>query len=101
MAKKILIIGGGVAGLSAGIYARLNGFDALILEKHTIAGGVCTAWYRKGYRFDYSIQWLVGTREGAFHQTFKDTNVINDDVKILNADYHTRVVLPDGDDKVV
>lgn len=101
MAKKIIIVGGGVAGLSAGIYARLNGFDPLILEKHSIAGGVCTAWYRKGYRFDYSIQWLVGTREGAFHQTFMDTNVINDDVKILNADYHTRVVLPSGEDLVV
>lgn len=101
MAKKIVIVGGGVAGLSAGIYARLNGFDTLILEKHSIAGGLCTAWHRKGYRFDYSIQWLVGTREGAFNHTFKDTNVINDDVKILDADYHTRVVLPDGRDFVV
>jgi thioredoxin reductase len=31
MAKKIVIIGGGVAGLSAGIYARLNGFDTEIV----------------------------------------------------------------------
>lgn len=28
MNKKIIIIGGGVAGLSSGIYARLNGFEA-------------------------------------------------------------------------
>jgi flavin-dependent dehydrogenase len=31
--KKILIIGAGVSGLSAGIYALKNGFDAEIYEK--------------------------------------------------------------------
>lgn len=30
--KDILIIGGGIAGLSAGIYARKNGYSATILE---------------------------------------------------------------------
>ena len=39
MAKKIVIIGGGVAGLSAGIYASVNGFDAEIIEMHSITGG--------------------------------------------------------------
>jgi len=32
--KKIVIIGGGVAGLSAGIFAQKNGFESTILEKH-------------------------------------------------------------------
>ena len=31
---EIIIIGGGVAGLSAGIYAQLNGHKATIYEKH-------------------------------------------------------------------
>ena len=26
--KKIVIIGGGIAGLSAGCYAKMNGYDA-------------------------------------------------------------------------
>ena len=90
-----------MAGLSAGIYARLNGFDSEIVEIHSLAGGLCTAWYRKQYRFDYSVQWLVGTRYGTFFNTYKETNVINDDVKILNADFHTRMVLPDGSDFLV
>ncbi|MDR0836454.1 MAG: NAD(P)/FAD-dependent oxidoreductase, partial [Tannerella sp.] len=67
MSKKIVIIGSGVAGLSAGIYARMNGFEAQIVEMGHTVGGVCTSWYRSGYKFDYSIQWLVGTRYGAFH----------------------------------
>ena len=40
--KKIVIIGGGVAGLSAGIFAQKNGFDSVILEKHHTLGGVTT-----------------------------------------------------------
>ncbi len=28
MGKKIVIIGAGIAGLSAGCYARMNGYDA-------------------------------------------------------------------------
>ena len=63
-APSIVIIGGGVAGLSAGIFARANGFAATILEKHTILGGECTGWDRKGYHIDGCIHWLVGTKEG-------------------------------------
>ncbi len=61
---RIVIIGGGIAGLSAGIFARANGFDATILEKHTILGGQCMGWDRKGYHIDGCIHWLVGTKEG-------------------------------------
>ena len=32
MGKKIIIIGGGVAGLSAGIYGQRSGFDTEIIE---------------------------------------------------------------------
>ena len=59
--KKILIIGGGVAGLSAGIYAQLNGYQAIVCEKHFTAGGNLTAWERGGYHIDNCIHWLTGT----------------------------------------
>ena len=65
MAKSIIIIGGGVAGLAAGCYARMNGFEADIYEMHTIAGGLCTAWKRKGYTFDGCIHWLTGSLPGS------------------------------------
>lgn len=62
--KKIVIIGGGVAGLSAGIFAQKNGFDSVILEKHHTLGGECTGWNRQGYHIDGCIHWLVGTKDG-------------------------------------
>src|SRR5664279_1080867 len=96
MSKKIVIIGGGVAGLSAGIYAKLNGFDAEISEMHSITGGQCTAWDRKGYRFDYCLHWLVGTRKGPFNDIWKETNVLNDEVEIIDHAVHTKVFAADG-----
>ena len=39
MAKdKLIIIGAGVAGLSAGCYARMNGYDVTIFERHSLPG---------------------------------------------------------------
>ena len=96
MSKKIVIIGGGVAGLSAGIYARLNGFDAEIIEMHSITGGQCTAWDRKGFRFDYCLHWLVGTRKGPFNDIWKETGAIDESVNIIDHEIHTRLYSSDG-----
>ena len=57
----VLIIGGGVSGLSAGIYAQMSGHHATICEKHKIAGGNLTGWQRGNYHIDNCIHWLTGT----------------------------------------
>lgn len=62
--KTVAIIGGGIAGLTAGIFAQKNGFASIILEKHRVLGGECTGWDRYGYHIDGCIHWLVGTKEG-------------------------------------
>jgi len=98
MAKKVLIIGGGVAGLSAGIYSAMNGFDTEIFEMHTVAGGQCTAWDRKNYRFDYCLHWLVGTSKGAFHEIWKETNVLNDQTEIIDHTVHSKIIDKNGND---
>ncbi len=58
---KILIIGGGVSGLSAGIFAQLHGHRAILCEKHDIPGGNLTGWQRGDYHIDNCIHWLTGT----------------------------------------
>lgn len=60
MRQKIVIIGGGIGGLSAGIYARMSGFETEIHEMHSLPGGLCTAWKRNGFTFDGCIHWLMG-----------------------------------------
>jgi len=59
--KSIAIIGAGFAGLSAGIYAQMNGYQSQIYEMGDLPGGLCTAWKRKGYTIDGCIHWLVGS----------------------------------------
>ncbi|MBP1769111.1 MAG: dependent oxidoreductase, partial [Candidatus Aminicenantes bacterium] len=61
---KIVIIGGGIAGLCAGVYLRRCGFETEILEMHAVAGGLATSWGRQGYTFENCIHWLVGSKEG-------------------------------------
>lgn len=39
MKKKIIIIGAGVAGLTAGCHLQRNGYDTRIFELHTLPGG--------------------------------------------------------------
>jgi len=57
---ELIIIGAGVAGLAAGCYARMNGYDVEIFEMHDQPGGMCTSWQRKGYTFGYCIHNLDG-----------------------------------------
>ena len=63
--RSIIVIGGGMAGLAAGVHARRNGYDVRIFEQHTIPGGACTSWRRRGYLIDGCIHWLIGSLPGA------------------------------------
>ncbi len=84
--KQIVIIGGGIAGLTAGIFAQKNGFESAILEKHHTSGGECTGWDRQGYHIDGCIHWLVGTKEGSPLRELWDTVGALDGVDIYEPD---------------
>ena len=76
---NIAIIGGGVAGLSAGIYAQMNGHQATIYEKHFRSGGNLTGWDRNGYHIDNCIHWLTGTNPRTkLYKTWTDLGVLGD-----------------------
>ena len=76
--KKVVIIGAGIAGLTAGIFAQINRFNSVILEKHHTLGGECTGWDRQGYHIDGCIHWLMGTREGtAINELWKTVGALD------------------------
>ena len=82
--KTVLIIGAGVSGLTAGIYAERNGLHAIILEKNPSVGGLCTGWYRKGQYIDGCIHWLTGTKPGNdLYKMWCDVGVIDKETPIL------------------
>ena len=84
MSKKIIIVGAGIAGLTAGIYARRSGFDVTLIEKHSISGGMCTSWKRKGYLFEGAMHWLTGSSpKTKIHKIWRDTGALSDDTAIF------------------
>ncbi|MFC2037475.1 phytoene desaturase family protein [Chloroflexota bacterium] len=90
--KSIIIIGAGIAGLSAGIYARRNGYDATIYELHYLPGGLCTSWKRRGFTFEGCMHYvgLVGSSpEHSYYRQWKELGVVPN-TKILHHDvFHT------------
>jgi phytoene dehydrogenase-like protein len=88
--RSIIIIGAGFAGLSAGIYARLNGYKTTIYEMHNLPGGLCTSWKRKGYTFDGCIHWLVGSSpQSGMHDLWEETGIAQG-MEIINHDEYAR-----------
>jgi phytoene dehydrogenase-like protein len=75
--QRVGIIGGGISGLSAGIYAALNGMEVHIFERSSKAGGVCQSWDRNGYSVNGSIHWLMGSGPGSdYYEIWKELGVI-------------------------
>ncbi len=73
---RVIIIGAGMAGLAAGCYARMNGYDARIFEMHRIPGGVCTAWKREGFTIDGCIHWVTGIKPGSdFYPVWQELGI--------------------------
>jgi len=101
MAKKIIIIGAGIAGLSAGCYARMNEYEAEIFEMHDKPGGLCTSWKRKGYTIDGCIHWLTGSRpKSSFHELWVELGAVQGR-RIINHDVFYRYTGSDSRTLVV
>lgn len=60
MKYDVIIIGGGLSGLTAGITAAKRGKKTLLLEKHATIGGLAAGFTRKGYYFDSGMSRVMG-----------------------------------------
>lgn len=85
--KKVIIIGAGIAGLTAGVYALQSGFDVTIYEAHTIPGGASTSWRRKGYLFEGGMHWLTGSSpKTEMYKLWRNVGALDDNTSIYNRD---------------
>jgi phytoene dehydrogenase-like protein len=92
MEKSVIIVGAGMAGLSAACYARMNGYRTHLFEMHTKPGGLCTAWHRKGYTFDISMHMLTGSHSGPYHKMWEELGIIQN----FKFYYHDHIALIEG-----
>ncbi|MDE7286210.1 MAG: NAD(P)-binding protein, partial [Lachnospiraceae bacterium] len=94
MQNKIVIVGGGIAGLSAGIYGCLAGYDVEIYEKNPVAGGQCMGWNRKGCHIDNCIHWLTGTKKGtALREVWETVGALDENTQFAECDIFYTTVL--------
>ena len=56
----VIIIGAGIAGLVSGTFLAKAGKKVLISEQHSIPGGYCTSFKRKGFIFDSAVHHIGG-----------------------------------------
>lgn len=87
-AKSITIIGAGIAGLSTGCYAQMNGYRTQIFEMHDSPGGLCTSWKRRGYTIDGCLAWLVGSSPAVgFHRIWEELGAVQGQVLIDHEEF--------------
>ncbi|MGB9521580.1 MAG: FAD-dependent oxidoreductase, partial [Anaerolineales bacterium] len=54
----VIVVGGGIAGLTAAAYVAKKGADVLLIEKNATCGGLINTFSRDGFVFDGGVRAL-------------------------------------------
>lgn len=98
----VIVIGSGLAGLTAGAYLATNGRSVLVLEQHDVAGGCAQTFRRKRkWWFDVGFHYIGGVRTGEMARLLKGIG-LGDRVGFaeLDRDGFDTLVFPDLEFKV-
>ena len=94
----IVVIGGGLGGLSsAAIFAR-QGFSVTLVEQHDRPGGYATSFDRAGgkFTFDVSLHATSGVKGGPMRSVFEEAGILNK-VEMIDLPELCRIITPDHD----
>ncbi|MFC4775250.1 phytoene desaturase family protein [Paenibacillus sp. GCM10023252] len=93
--KKVIVIGAGLAGLSAAIRLRADGHEVIVLEKNERAGGKLNIREGMGYTFDTgpSILTMPWVLEQLFASAGRE---LEDYMKLVRVEPQWRAMYEDG-----
>ena len=93
----VVVIGGGLGGLSAAAHLAQNGFPVTLIEQHDRPGGYATSFDRKGgrYTFDVSLHATAGAR-GGLKESLEGAGVLQK-VETVELPELCRIITPEHD----
>jgi len=93
--ESIIVVGGGIAGLTAAALLAKEGYSVTLVEAHTQLGGCAGTFQRGPYTFDVGATQVAGLEKGGIHhRLFHYLDIPLPSAKIL--DPGCSVVLGDG-----
>lgn len=64
---RVVVIGAGIGGLTAGALLARRGYRVLILDQALVPGGCASTFKRKGFTFDVGATQVAGLEQGGIH----------------------------------
>ena len=82
---KVIIIGGGIGGLTAGALLARYGYQVSIFEQAYVPGGCASTFKRRGFTFDVGATQVAGLEPGGIHdRLFRELGVESPSAKICD-----------------
>ena len=96
---SVVVIGGGLGGLSAAAHLSRQGLQVTLVEQHEFPGGYATTFDRAGgkYTFDVSLHVTGSTREEGMLRSALEGAGILDQVETVELPEICRIITPDHD----
>lgn len=64
---RVIVIGAGIGGLTAGALLAHRGYSVLILDQAIVPGGCASTFQRRGFTFDVGATQVAGLEPGGIH----------------------------------
>lgn len=94
---EVIVIGGGLSGLSAAAHLANGGMSVLLLEQHHKVGGCTSSFSRDGFNFDASLHEMVGGNDGGMIDSLLEQAGLAGRVELLRVPHPYRSLFPGVD----
>ncbi|HYY57566.1 MAG TPA: FAD-dependent oxidoreductase, partial [Pyrinomonadaceae bacterium] len=68
MAYEVVVVGGGIGGLTAAALMAARGMSVCLIEKESRAGGCASAFEKFGYEFEQGASLYAAWQPGEIHE---------------------------------